>query len=339
MTTNRLAKILRELTPTEFSDEILMMWISNCENTILTDVLLASPEDCAEINELNDAMMIVPHPWDKLYLPYMQAQVSHANGEYDHYANYIALYNAYRDEYARHIIETVSPICKEATSKGYYLSAYAIAVEHGYQGTVEEWLASLKGDKGDPGEKGDTGETSLPVAIDSSGDGIAYTAMDAYSGCTLPTVHAGSQGSHVGKGRQIVFIPLTKNLTNAPTLQLNGGDEIPIRMRAAKNQGSDDRSPDATLPVPVGALMRGVPYTLTFCGKFWLIDSYIKREIASSDIGDFSDAVCDVVNDIGYAKNADVNTLIDRVNEVLAGLVNAPAAISENTEVSGDGTA
>lgn len=31
----------------------------------------------------------------------------------------------------------------------YYLTAYGIAVKHGFRGTEEEWLASLKGDKGD----------------------------------------------------------------------------------------------------------------------------------------------------------------------------------------------
>lgn len=39
-------------------------------------------------------------------------------------------------------------------------SAYEIAVEHGFEGTEEQWLASLKGDpgaKGDPGDKGDPG--------------------------------------------------------------------------------------------------------------------------------------------------------------------------------------
>lgn len=41
------------------------------------------------------------------------------------------------------------------------LSAYEIAVKHGFEGTEEEWLESLKGNKGDQGEqgpKGDTGE-------------------------------------------------------------------------------------------------------------------------------------------------------------------------------------
>ena len=155
MTSNRLITILRELTENQYTDSVLMMWLSNCENTVLTDVLLASPEDCVELTELSDEKLIVPHPWDKLYLPYMQAQVAHANGEYDHYANYITLFNAYLEEYARHILETVQPAGGEAVTHGYYLSAYAIAVEHGYKGTVEQWLESLRGQKGDKGEKGD----------------------------------------------------------------------------------------------------------------------------------------------------------------------------------------
>lgn len=35
--------------------------------------------------------------------------------------------------------------------KGYYLTAYGIAVKHGFTGTEEEWIASLKGDKGNTG--------------------------------------------------------------------------------------------------------------------------------------------------------------------------------------------
>lgn len=35
-------------------------------------------------------------------------------------------------------------------SPRYYMTAYGIAVKRGFQGTEEEWLASLKGDKGDP---------------------------------------------------------------------------------------------------------------------------------------------------------------------------------------------
>lgn len=124
------------------------------------------------------------------------------------------------------------------------------------------------------------GETTLPVARASSADGIAYTATDADSGCTLPTVSVANNAEQikaVGKGRQIVFVPEEKNLSTQPTLQLNDDEIIPIRLRAPKNQGTSEQSPDATLPVPVGALMRGVPYTLTFCGKYWLLDSQITQ--------------------------------------------------------------
>lgn len=314
MTSNRLITILRELTANQYTDNVLMMWLSNCENTVLTDVLLASPEDCVELTAPSDEKLTVPHPWDKLYLPYMQAQVAHANGEYDHYANYIALFNAYLEEYARHILETVQPAGGEAVTHGYYLSAYAIAVEHGYKGTVEQWLESLRGQKGDAatveivgatalaatdaptvteaegstegarkymigiprGPQGKTGETTLPIARGTSGDGIAFTA----TGDDLPTVSVAindEQISAVGKGRQIVFVPMEKNQSTMPTLQLNGGEVIPIRLRAPRNQGSNDQAPDATLPVPVGALMTGVPYTLTFCGKYWLVDSQITQ--------------------------------------------------------------
>ncbi|MCC9021846.1 hypothetical protein [Bacillus nakamurai] len=36
-------------------------------------------------------------------------------------------------------------------------SAYDIAVDNGFSGTVEEWLVSLKGEKGNTGAKGATG--------------------------------------------------------------------------------------------------------------------------------------------------------------------------------------
>lgn len=39
------------------------------------------------------------------------------------------------------------------------LSAYQVAVQHGFKGTEDEWLISLKGEKGETGPKGDKGNT------------------------------------------------------------------------------------------------------------------------------------------------------------------------------------
>ena len=52
------------------------------------------------------------------------------------------------------------------------LSAYDLAIKEGFNGTVKEWLASLKGDKGDTGEKGDKGNTG---DTGETGNGIVST--------------------------------------------------------------------------------------------------------------------------------------------------------------------
>ena len=161
-------------------------------------------------------------------------------------------------------------------------------------------------------------QSFLPVAKGYSENGVAYTATDSGSGAVLPEVAAADSSEQigaVGKGRQIVFIPYETNMTNAPTLQINGGQVIPIRMRAPKNQGSHEQWPDATLPVPVGALMRGVPYTMTFCGKYWLVDSLIDLHpdavtedavgaMIAEAIGDTAGALAAMDNVIGGAEEA-----------------------------------
>lgn len=79
--------------------------------------------------------------------------------------------------------------------RGYYLTAYGIAVKHGFKGTEAEWLESLKGEKGDAGgigpigpkgDKGDTGDTG-PAGKDGA-PGAAATV-------TVGTVTTGEPGT------------------------------------------------------------------------------------------------------------------------------------------------
>ncbi|WP_242557170.1 collagen-like protein [Bacillus sp. HU-1818] len=48
-------------------------------------------------------------------------------------------------------------------------SAYDIAVDNGFSGTVEEWLTSLKGAKGSTGATGDKGDKGDPGATGATG--------------------------------------------------------------------------------------------------------------------------------------------------------------------------
>lgn len=64
---------------------------------------------------------------------------------------------------------------KDGTNGTNGLSAYEIAVQQGFSGTVDEWLSSLIGEKGEPGsqgqqgEKGDKGETGEKGEIGAVG--------------------------------------------------------------------------------------------------------------------------------------------------------------------------
>ncbi|CEI81308.1 Collagen triple helix repeat (20 copies) [Oceanobacillus oncorhynchi] len=49
-------------------------------------------------------------------------------------------------------------------------SAYEIAVDNGFEGTEEEWLASLKGPKGDQGEPGQDGAPGSDGSPGSDGE-------------------------------------------------------------------------------------------------------------------------------------------------------------------------
>lgn len=50
------------------------------------------------------------------------------------------------------------------------LSAYQIAVQHGFEGTEAEWLISLKGEKGETGPKGEPGADGAPGVQGPKGD-------------------------------------------------------------------------------------------------------------------------------------------------------------------------
>lgn len=46
-------------------------------------------------------------------------------------------------------------------------SAYEVAVKNGFDGTEEEWLDSLKGDRGEKGEKGEKGDPGTAINVDT----------------------------------------------------------------------------------------------------------------------------------------------------------------------------
>ena len=57
-----------------------------------------------------DTVLLVPAPYDEVYLRWMEAQIDYHNGEYDKFNNSIILYNTDFQAYQDHYIQTHSPV-------------------------------------------------------------------------------------------------------------------------------------------------------------------------------------------------------------------------------------
>lgn len=53
--------------------------------------------------------LLVPAPFDEVYLRWLEAQMDYANGEYDRYNNSMRMYQAVLDSYVNHYRRTHTP--------------------------------------------------------------------------------------------------------------------------------------------------------------------------------------------------------------------------------------
>ena len=158
------------IKPHTFDNDTLTVWINECEGHIQTEVIGIAPVDIISYSydENAETELILTQPHSKLYGYYLAAMIDFAHGEYQNYENTMKMYNACLDEFAKWFIRTHSK--DSGAVSGYYLSAYGLAVKHGYQGTEEEWLKSLvgpQGEQGVQGEQGPKGDSTRVIAGDN----------------------------------------------------------------------------------------------------------------------------------------------------------------------------
>lgn len=148
-----LARVLKQIDQVNYPDLLMLQFLNECEGKLQTEFLHIADVDCQRYTE-NDMEMdlIVGPPHDKLYYAYLCAMIDFTNGEYAKYNNSIIVANAFMAEWAAWFNRTHERDGRQYL--GVFLSAYGIAVKHGYAGTEEEWLESLRGPEGEPGSGG-----------------------------------------------------------------------------------------------------------------------------------------------------------------------------------------
>ncbi len=150
MTYEKVIVMADSIAPNDLSNEEKILLLHAYELEILQLVMQLSQADIDEIPVPTlDTELTVKLPHAQIYWMYLACLLHEAQHEYHAQANATERYNAAYNKFVQWYARTANPGNGLAEYKGYYLSAYAIAVQHGFVGTAEEWLASLRGPAGD----------------------------------------------------------------------------------------------------------------------------------------------------------------------------------------------
>ncbi len=227
MTLQEAIAMADELKPNAFSTQTKVAWINALEGRIALSVFLMSEEDTEQLHystdDLDTALLVKP-PYDDIYELWLEAKIDYANGEYDKYQNTMAEYNAHYGEFVRWFAEKYRPAqphCGCPRTPEYYISAYALAVNAGFEGSMAEWLASLRGDAG-------------PVYIPSVANGVLYWTNNGGLANPEPVNVAGPGLDGVSPilgvtaitgGHRITIIDATHPQTNPLTVDVMDGED------------------------------------------------------------------------------------------------------------------
>ena len=111
MTLGEAISRLDELKPNGFSRGQKIFWLSALDATVKKEIIDShegggdmgfAPYDEGSADE---TVLLVPAPYDEVYLRYLEAQIDYSNGEYDRFNNsnamYAAAYTAFSRAYNR----------------------------------------------------------------------------------------------------------------------------------------------------------------------------------------------------------------------------------------------
>ncbi len=92
MTINQCSQRVDAIEPNDYTNEQKARWVCECEGKLWNQVFLMQAGEFRP-EEGTDATLSLPVPYDRVYPLYLQAMIHYANGEYDRYANSMAVFN------------------------------------------------------------------------------------------------------------------------------------------------------------------------------------------------------------------------------------------------------
>lgn len=99
------------IKPNAFSDAQKLQWLKEIEGRIAADVLLIWHYETVKDmlpTSMTDELLLEGH-YEDVYYYWLEAHIDEANGEYDKYANTMALFNSAYKNFVRWFAETYEP--------------------------------------------------------------------------------------------------------------------------------------------------------------------------------------------------------------------------------------
>lgn len=93
MTVQECINYIDSIEPNAYTDTQKAGWLSECEGKVYTSLFLVQPYEFTPITASDSRTLALPAPYDRMYPRYLQAMIHYANGEYDRYANSMAVFN------------------------------------------------------------------------------------------------------------------------------------------------------------------------------------------------------------------------------------------------------
>ena len=161
MTIGQIVDLADQLRENAIPFELKVRWVGELDALIAADVMGFDVLELEQFRYDPEADLqrqpLVRFPHSGMYHYWLCAKIDAENGEYKRYQNSMQLYNAafmnFRTWFSR-----VYGVFGSGRVPTHYLSAYGLAVQQGYPGTLKEWLLSLIGPQGPQGERGPQGE-------------------------------------------------------------------------------------------------------------------------------------------------------------------------------------
>lgn len=104
------------IKPNNYSLPEKISWLSNLDGKIKIDIIdTHEGHEKVSFSGYNEdvnmeTVLLVPAPFDNIYLRWLEAQIDYANSEYTKYNNSITMYNTEYDEFAKYYTRNNMPL-------------------------------------------------------------------------------------------------------------------------------------------------------------------------------------------------------------------------------------